>query len=89
MKDVGKMVPVPALRDELFEEYDRHNGPLKFVMKGHPSLYVISENDLFGNEPYCPVEDLVEIDAGFEGLENSRERNAFEALEEISFRYGT
>ena len=82
------MAPVPALRDELFEEYDRHNGPLKFEKEGHPSLYVISEDDLSENEPHYSVEDLAKINAGLEDLKNGRERDAFEALEEISSRYG-
>lgn len=82
------MAPVPALRDELFEEYDRHNGPLKFEKKGSPSLYVISEEDLSENEPHYSVEDLADIEAGLEDLKNGRMQNAYDALNEIRAQYG-
>ncbi len=71
---------VPTLRNKLFEEYDRHNGPPQIKEERGTQAY-ISEDDLSNNKPHYSVEDLAEIDVGFEDLKKGRKPDAFGALE--------
>lgn len=82
------MAPIPAFKDELFEQYEQNKGPIRFKKEGKPDLLVVSETDLASNEPIYSVEDLASIANGIEDVKNGNTRNAFEALNEIRSRYG-
>lgn len=83
------MAPVPAFKDELFDQYEQGKAPIRLKKEGKPDLLVISEADLALSEPQYSVEDLTSIEKGVEDVENGNTRNAFEALKDIRSRYSS